>query len=669
MKINEFINNDDIKPGDVLMIESDGVALVGIVLGVNDSAVLIEGDTYPLDEQDDSEDRVDEVKQRLDPKCWKGYRKQGTKVKDGVRVNNCVKVNEDIDDDFSVLDIIDDVVNWIDDGDFDNVMNEFDQLVVYCQNNNLTISDLVKKIRQNNDSNYQHALEQLGQFGELFNEHKEEMIRALLAKIKRDIDYLTKQDITDIGAAFKFFGFDNPELDQVLNAATAAMPASLNEHDMDEEEEELYYDAINHMGNLYHALTDKQWSSAANYLSELGMLYQEAGVYLPDAIDMVTDRRVKMHIGRIYGLLDNNKEDVIRGILSMIKTGQESVTSISNLISVLDEFGAEWPELDALEAAAIKSLPNRLDEVSNTLSLQDIIIDPLGDEEMDKKEVLQLINKYMEKLDERKQIAIKLWMTGYTLDQIGDELGGLSRERVRQIIAKGIRILSYYILNKHKEFKSMKAPNISSDEFKKQVQRNWTKFTDKEKSVIKFIVSGTYFHDENTFDKKSFESAWKKMFKNALPIKQSNLYYRIYKPLVNNIAHDILKQMPASNVHSVNEKNKRDAEEIAKKTAWKEILDLNEAEYQGRTVQLGKPMRGDVRKYKVFVKDPKTGNIKKVNFGDPNMEIKRDDPARRKSFRARHGCGTPRASDRTKAAYWSCRMWSSKPVSKILKGK
>lgn len=94
---------------------------------------------------------------------------------------------------------------------------------------------------------------------------------------------------------------------------------------------------------------------------------------------------------------------------------------------------------------------------------------------------------------------------------------------------------------------------------------------------------------------------------------------------------------------------------------------FNEAEYQGRQVQLGKPMRGDVRKYKVYVKDPKTGNIKKVNFGDPNMEIKRDDPKRRANFRARHGCGTPRSSDRTKAAYWSCRMWSSKPVSQILK--
>jgi hypothetical protein len=96
---------------------------------------------------------------------------------------------------------------------------------------------------------------------------------------------------------------------------------------------------------------------------------------------------------------------------------------------------------------------------------------------------------------------------------------------------------------------------------------------------------------------------------------------------------------------------------------------LTEAEYRGRDVQLGKPMKGDVKKYKVYVKDKRTGNVKKVNFGDPNMEIRRDNPKARKSFRARHGCGTKRASDRTKAAYWSCRLWSRKPVSQILRGK
>lgn len=82
---------------------------------------------------------------------------------------------------------------------------------------------------------------------------------------------------------------------------------------------------------------------------------------------------------------------------------------------------------------------------------------------------------------------------------------------------------------------------------------------------------------------------------------------------------------------------------------------LEEAEYQGRKVPLGKPMRGDVKKFKVYVKDPSTGNVKKVNFGDPNMKIKKSNPARRKSFRARHNCANP--GPRTKARYWSCRKW------------
>ena len=88
---------------------------------------------------------------------------------------------------------------------------------------------------------------------------------------------------------------------------------------------------------------------------------------------------------------------------------------------------------------------------------------------------------------------------------------------------------------------------------------------------------------------------------------------------------------------------------------YKEDEALDEAEYQGRKVPLGKPMQGDVKKFKVYVKDPKTGNIKKVNFGDPNMRIKKSNPARRRSFRARHNCANP--GPRTKARYWSCRKW------------
>jgi len=79
-----------------------------------------------------------------------------------------------------------------------------------------------------------------------------------------------------------------------------------------------------------------------------------------------------------------------------------------------------------------------------------------------------------------------------------------------------------------------------------------------------------------------------------------------------------------------------------------------EAEYQGQTVSLNKPSAGDVKKSKVFVKND-SGNVVKVNFGDKNMTIKKNIPARRRSFRARHNCDDP--GPKTKARYWSCRAW------------
>ena len=88
---------------------------------------------------------------------------------------------------------------------------------------------------------------------------------------------------------------------------------------------------------------------------------------------------------------------------------------------------------------------------------------------------------------------------------------------------------------------------------------------------------------------------------------------------------------------------------------------LQEAEYQGRKVQLGKPMQGDIKKFKVYVKNPK-GKVVKVNFGfggssakGKRMNIKKNNPERRKAFRARHNCDSP--GPRTKARYWSCRKW------------
>ena len=97
---------------------------------------------------------------------------------------------------------------------------------------------------------------------------------------------------------------------------------------------------------------------------------------------------------------------------------------------------------------------------------------------------------------------------------------------------------------------------------------------------------------------------------------------------------------------------------------WGEVFE--KAEYDGRPVKLNNPTRGDVKKYKVYVRNDK-GNVVKVEFGDPNMEIKRDDPARRKSFRARHNCDNP--GPKYKARYWSCKFWEKgKSVTDLMKG-
>ena len=98
-----------------------------------------------------------------------------------------------------------------------------------------------------------------------------------------------------------------------------------------------------------------------------------------------------------------------------------------------------------------------------------------------------------------------------------------------------------------------------------------------------------------------------------------------------------------------------------KKDVYREVnfetsadTDLEEAKYRGREVPLGKKMKGDVKKSKVYVRKP-NGNVVKVEFGDPNMRIKKSNPKRRKSFRARHNCDNP--GPRWKARYWSCRSW------------
>ena len=96
-------------------------------------------------------------------------------------------------------------------------------------------------------------------------------------------------------------------------------------------------------------------------------------------------------------------------------------------------------------------------------------------------------------------------------------------------------------------------------------------------------------------------------------------------------------------------------------------LVITEAEYQGKKVKLNDPIRGGSKKFYVYVKNDK-GNVVKVSFGDSTgLSIKRDDPERRKAFRARHNCDQKK--DKTTPGYWSCKFWEKgKSVTDLMKG-
>ena len=103
------------------------------------------------------------------------------------------------------------------------------------------------------------------------------------------------------------------------------------------------------------------------------------------------------------------------------------------------------------------------------------------------------------------------------------------------------------------------------------------------------------------------------------------------------------------------EKRKEEIDQICETMKYDDLIQ-EESEYQGKKVTLNNPFRtpGGPKKFSVYVKNAK-GNVVKVNFGDPNMEIKRDNPSNRKSFRARHKCSEKK--DKTTPGYWSCKAW------------
>lgn len=148
------------------------------------------------------------------------------------------------------------------------------------------------------------------------------------------------------------------------------------------------------------------------------------------------------------------------------------------------------------------------------------------------------------------------------------------------------------------------------------------------------------------------------------PIKRDNTLLdgiqRAQRDAASADEHDIARLVKIAYSHLENGMNFLQLQDTPNSEPYKPIQrttrwgDLDEAEYRGRKVPLGKPMKGDVKKSKVYVKKP-NGTVVKVNFGDKKMRIKKSNPKRRKSFRARHNCANP--GPRWKARYWSCRAW------------
>ena len=158
------------------------------------------------------------------------------------------------------------------------------------------------------------------------------------------------------------------------------------------------------------------------------------------------------------------------------------------------------------------------------------------------------------------------------------------------------------------------------------------------------------------------------MFPDTIPFYQIDsilldIWYNRFKYLGYGKRYDINRAKKAPWKYIDKSKNEvvdeYDVETIEEMKDFQNFIkeykaDINEAEYQGRDVKLGKIMQGDVKKFKVYVKNDK-GNVVKVNFGQKGMTIKKDNPGARKSFRSRMNCDSP--GPRWKARYWSCRKW------------
>lgn len=178
-----------------------------------------------------------------------------------------------------------------------------------------------------------------------------------------------------------------------------------------------------------------------------------------------------------------------------------------------------------------------------------------------------------------------------------------------------------------------------------------------DETALRLMIDGKKQLDEACW-KGYHKEGNKELFGKTVPncVKNTNESEELDEGSYKQMMHDDAEKMSLEAFLERWCHNKEDEDFV--KEFWHNVNgdeeEVDEAKYQGREVPLNKPMAGDVKKSKVYVKKP-NGKVVKVNFGDKKMRIKKSNPKRRKSFRARHRCENP--GPKWKARYWSCRAW------------
>ena len=491
-------------------------------------------------------------KTRLDPKCWTGYKKQGTKMKGDTRVNNCVPVKEEETGN------VDDADSW-----------------------ESQAADAARNAETNKMSQQDATAGGVAEDREYIPSGKKRITWKGIDLVVR-IDGATvdiRAMTGDSQMAYVVFYRDGDTL--------VADDLAVEEQYKGQGIAKIMYDYVKGLGFIVKRSSDqlvagkKFWDKnkgAENNIWEQGVAEGYS----------VTDFNIRcFESWTDYSRFLRSPKTSNRDTVKSWPTGVASFLSPTGLVteskltqgdrSTAKKFSADFKALDKRELVKIK--------VGNSISVMYTIID------LDRKEV---------------------------------ELGGF-------VTPKTITNIN---LNQDKAIDT-----ITFEDGSQFPERN------ELTNVGGQNITNTIFFPDRVSSSRAYTHIW--MLTNALEGRK----WTINRQSINEqgVAEDGTWGMMEETYHG------NEFDECYGDMWFNEDDIIDEAEYHGRKVTLGKPMQGDVKKFKVYVKDPTTGNIKKVNFGDPNMRIKKSNPARRRSFRARHNCDNP--GPRTKARYWSCRKW------------